>query len=111
MIRSALAALAGVALGAGAAAQEKGAAETHGRHLARECTACHRPEAPGGAIPSIAGKPAAEIIGLLQAYRDGRKTSPVMTSVARSLNEDEMAALAAYFSSLPTPANSGAPPP
>jgi len=75
----------------------------YGRHLASECTACHRPDAGKGAIPSLAGRPAAEIVGLLQDYRDSRKTNPVMVSVATSLDDRQMAALAAYFAALPKP--------
>jgi cytochrome c553 len=61
-----------------------------------------------GAIPSIAGRPEAEFIELLRAYREG--ANAVMVSVARSLDEEQMAALAAYFGSLPQ-APSGAGPP
>jgi cytochrome c553 len=81
----------------------------YGRHLASECTACHRPDAGEGVIPSLAGRPAAEIVGLLQDYRDGRKTNPVMVSVARSLDAQQTAALAAYFASLPKSASTTEP--
>ena len=73
----------------------------YGRHLAGECTACHRLDRASSAIPSILGKPQDEFIALLNAYRDGRKTNPVMISVAKSLDDEQMAALAAYFGSLP----------
>ncbi len=81
--------------------------QSYGRHLASECTACHRPDAGAGAIPSIAGKPAPELIGLLEDFRAGRKTNPIMVSVAKSLDEEEMSALAAYFASLPKPPSRG----
>jgi len=74
----------------------------YGRHLAQECVACHRSDAASGAIPSLAGRPEAEIVGLLQDFRAGRKTNPVMVSVAKSLDAQQTAALAAYFASLPT---------
>ena len=110
MTRSALAALALLALGTSAAAEEGGALLAYGRHLARECTSCHRPGGEGSAIPPIAGKAAAELIELLRSYREGRKSNPVMVSVAKSLDEDEMAALAAYFASLPRPPSDASPP-
>lgn len=78
------------------------ALQRYGRHLARECTGCHRSDGSESAIPSLAGRPADEIVALLQAYRSGRKTNPVMVSVAKSLDDAQSAALAAYFSSLPT---------
>lgn len=81
----------------------------YGRHLARECTSCHSLDGTSGAIPSIVGKSQEEFIALLVAYRDGHKPNPVMVSVARSLDDEQMAALAAYLGSLPTPANQPGP--
>jgi cytochrome c553 len=40
----------------------------------------------------------------LRFYQAGARTNPVMVSVARSLDEDQVAALAAYYGSLPKPA-------
>ena len=37
---------------------------------------------------------------------EGRKTNAAMVSVAKSLDDKQMAALAAYFSTLPQPAGS-----
>jgi cytochrome c553 len=82
-------------------AEDAAARTAYGRHLAGECTACHRPDAGGNAIPSLAGRPAAELIALLSDYRDGRKTNPVMVSVAKSLDARQTEALAAYFAALP----------
>lgn len=99
MIRAAL-----IALGLGAAAGSVHAdALAFGRHLAAECAGCHRSDGAGTAIPALAGRPEGEIIALLEDFRAGRKTNPVMESVARSLSAEESAALAAYFSSLPKP--------
>ena len=82
-------------------AQEAGASLAYGRHLAQECAGCHSAQM-GGGIPVIAGKPAAELSDLLRSFREGR-TNPVMVSVARSLDERQIAALAAYFASLKAP--------
>jgi len=88
-----------------AAAEDDDARMRYGRHLASECTSCHRLDGKegGGAIPSLAGRPAEEIIALLADYRAGRKTNPVMVSVAKSLDDEQTAALAAYFCALPKP--------
>ena len=82
---------------------------TLGRHLAAECTACHVANpAPGTAgIPSIKGRPAAEIIASLQAYASGtlsggRPANAAMASVAQSLDPAQMAAVAAYLATLPS---------
>lgn len=50
-------------------------------------------------VPNILGINPEVFIGALKDYRDGVRANPVMASVARSLTEDEMAALAAYFHS------------
>lgn len=93
--------LAGAALRP-AGAQDAGASLAYGRHLAQECVGCHSTQT-GGGIPVIAGKPATEITDLLHAFREGRRTNPVMVSVAKSLDEPQIAALAAYFASLGAP--------
>lgn len=91
------------------AAEEMSARLRYGRYLASECSGCHRTTEGGeAAIPSLAGRPAAEIAALLREYREHKKTNPVMVSVAQSLDEDETAAVAAYFASLPSPARSDA---
>lgn len=86
----------------GAVAAEDDPAIAYGKHLAGECTSCHRLEASSGAIPSITGRPTQEFIELLLSYREGRRTNAVMVSVAQSLDDKQMAALAAYFGSLPS---------
>jgi cytochrome c553 len=88
---------------ASAAAEETGSLPPYGRHLAQECTACHGADAGQGkesGIPGLAGRPAAELTDLLHAFREERRTNPVMVSVAKSLDEQQIAALAAYFASL-----------
>lgn len=88
---------------AAAAAEETGSLLPYGRHLAQECTACHGADAGEGkesGIPRLAGRPAAELTDLLHAFREGRRPNPVMVSVAKSLDEQQIAALAAYFASL-----------
>ncbi len=102
MYARAVAAILLAALGAPAcSAADQDAQMRYGRHLAQECVACHRSDAANGAIPSLAGRPEREIVGLLEDFRAGRKTNPVMVSVAKSLDAQQTAALAAYFASLP----------
>ncbi len=90
-------------------AEDQEALKRYGRHLASECTSCHRGDGADGAIPALAGRPEAEIVKLLDDFRGGRKTNPVMVSVAKSLDERRSAALAAYFSSLPKSGNTAEP--
>lgn len=74
----------------------------YGEHLSGECTTCHRVDGTDNGIPSIVGWPAEAFVAVLVSYRDGERTNPAMVSVAKSLEEDQMAALAAYFGSLAT---------
>lgn len=77
----------------------------HGRHLARECTSCHRLDGADNGIPSVIGWPKETFLTTIKFYRDGSRTNPVMVSVASSLTDEQMEALAAFFGSLPRPAS------
>ena len=81
----------------------------YGRHLARECTSCHRLDGVDNGIPSIVGWPADTFIATMKFYRDGTRTNPVMMSVAGSLSDKQVQALAAFFAAQPKPAK-GSPP-
>ena len=48
-------------------------------------------------VPKIAGQSPAYIVKALQAYRAGERSHPSMTGIARSLSDQDMAALAAYY--------------
>ena len=76
----------------------------YGAHLARECTACHRLDGTENGIPSILGWDAERFAATLRFYQTGERTNPVMVSIARSLDEEQVKALAAYYASLPKPA-------
>ncbi len=105
--------LAGVALlalclcKAGNAGAQDGKLQAYGRHLAQECTGCHRIDGVDNGIPSIIGWQADVLIATVKFYQSGARTNPVMVSVANSLNERQLEALAAYFASLPKPAPKG----
>lgn len=72
----------------------------YGKHLSSECTTCHRIDGTDNGIPSIIGWPADAFVAVLVSYRDGERTNQAMISVAKSLDEEQMGALAAYFGSL-----------
>jgi cytochrome c553 len=74
------------------------------------CVACHGPELTGRepGIPGLVGLPAEYISAQLGAWRYGTRTAlqpDCMQVVASSLNEAEVAAVAAWIASLPAPAN------
>jgi cytochrome c553 len=69
----------------------------YGEYLAAECASCHAPAARADAIPRLGSLSYDYLVGALRAYRDGSRTDPAMQSVARSLSDAEIEALAAYF--------------
>jgi cytochrome c553 len=99
-LRSAFIALLSLS-GAGAAADER--TLTYGRHLAQECSTCHRLDGIDNGIPSIVGQDPAAFAETIGYYKTGARTNAVMISVARSLDEEMVKALAAYYASLPKP--------
>ena len=74
-----------------------------GRHLARECSTCHRIDGVDSGIPSITGWPADAFTETMDFYRTGARPNQAMVSVAQSLSDDELRALALYYGSLPKP--------
>lgn len=69
-----------------------------GRYLSSECTTCHSPHAHS-AIPNIHGMMETTFTEVVRAYREKRLANPVMQNVAARLNDEDIAALAAYFAS------------
>ncbi len=77
----------------------------YGAYLASECRGCHRPQAAAGAtIPDLAGMAEATFLEVMKAYREKRLANPVMQTIAGRFNDDDLAALAAYFARQQTPA-------
>lgn len=74
-----------------------------GRHLAQECTSCHRIDGTDNGIPSIIGLEPAYFVNTLGFYRSGDRGNPAMVSVAQSLDDEQIQALSLYFGSLATP--------
>lgn len=75
----------------------------YGAYLAAECASCHR---AGGdeerQIPSIAGLEEETFMAVMQGYKSKTLENIAMQTIASGLDEEQMAALAAYFATLPT---------
>ena len=70
----------------------------YGAYLSSECTACHRLDGVADrAIPSIVGWPETVFIRAMDGYRRGEMNDEIMQNVARSLGDEEIAALARFF--------------
>jgi cytochrome c553 len=50
-------------------------------------------------VPKLGGQHAAYIVKALEAYKSGERSHPTMRSIAAGLSEQDMADLAAYYSS------------
>ena len=99
-------AVAAVVLGlAPAAAQPSPDTLAYGKHLAQECTTCHRADGrSGGQIPNIFGLDREFFLTTMRFYKTGARTNPVMNSVAEALNEEQLEALAAFLATQKPPA-------
>jgi cytochrome c553 len=93
--------LAVAALSTTARAGDEAKLKSYGQHLSQECTSCHRVDGIDNGIPSITGWPVDIFMRTLKFYQEGQRTNPVMVSVAKSLDAEQMRALALYWSSVP----------
>lgn len=77
-------------------------AQDNGALLAGPCASCHGTDGVSpGSIPSIAGQPYAVLIAQLNAFKAGEiPGATVMTRLARGYTDEELEALARYFSEI-----------
>lgn len=61
------------------------------------CSGCHAPVAVPSRLPRLHGRPAAEIVALMAAYRAGSTPATVMDRIARGFSEAEIEAIAAWY--------------
>lgn len=78
-----------------------------GRIKGDTCLGCHGIPGymnvyPTYHVPKVGGQPAPYIVAALKAYADGSREHPTMQAQARSLSEQDMNDIAAYFASLGT---------
>lgn len=74
---------------------------SRGAALAYACAACHGPEGQSqGAIPSLSMLSREGVVAALEAFRAGDRQGTVMNRIAKGLDDADIAAVAAYFSSL-----------
>jgi len=71
-----------------------------GEYLAGECVTCHRAGAADEGIPSIVGWSARDFILALVRFQEDEEANPAMRLVVGRLSDEELAALAAYYSGL-----------
>ena len=73
-----------------------------GRQKAQSCAVCHGPMGLSVTpdAPHLAGQPALYTAAQLRAYRSGARKHEVMAVMARSLTDEDISQLAAWFASL-----------
>jgi cytochrome c553 len=74
-----------------------------GRAKAQACAACHGADgnAVSPEIPSLAGQTWRYLYVQLRDFKEGRRSSPVMSPMAQPLSREDMIALANFFAAQP----------
>jgi len=74
-----------------------------GLMAAQTCAGCHGTQGyiEHSAYVPLAGMPRERFINAMRSFADGSRPSTLMGPLARAFTEDEIAAMADYFSSLP----------
>lgn len=73
----------------------------YGQYLSSECVTCHRAGAEDAEIRSLNGYDKESFVEIMKLYRTKELENPTMQTVAGRLKDEDIASLAAYFSSLP----------
>lgn len=72
----------------------------YGAYLSSECLTCHQRDGSSEGIPPIVNWPVEDFVVAMHAYKRKMRPHPVMQMMASRLSDEEIAALAAYFSEL-----------
>lgn len=73
-----------------------------GEYLSSQCTGCHQISGRSvGGVPAIVAWPEDGFIAVMQSYKKGERDNETMRVISHRLSNEEVAALAAYFGSLP----------
>jgi cytochrome c553 len=70
-----------------------------GQQKSRMCMGCHGPQGISrvASYPSLAGQSEDYLTEQLQAFRSGERENPMMSSIAKSLGDEDIKALAFYY--------------
>jgi cytochrome subunit of sulfide dehydrogenase len=65
---------------------------------ASSCSGCHAASAAiQTPVPRLVGRPAAQIVAAMQAFRTGKRPAIVMDRIAKGFSDREIAAIAAWY--------------
>ena len=69
---------------------------------ASSCSGCHPASASVQTpVTRLVGRPAAQTVAALQAFRAGQRPATVMERIAKGFSEAEIAAIAAWYAAQP----------
>ena len=83
---------------AGAQAQDTNLA----RNLAATCANCHGTHGIAkGEMKTLAGRPAAELIQLMNEFRSGSRPATIMHQISKGYTDEQIRLVAGYLAALP----------
>jgi len=73
-----------------------------GKAKSMTCAACHGAKgiSPNDLWPNLAGQKEGYLVKQLKMFRDGERSDPMMAPMVKNLTDEDIANLAAYYSSL-----------
>lgn len=71
-----------------------------GEYLSGQCTTCHQLSGKVSGIPAIVGWDSESFVAVMQSYKRKEREHQVMRTIAGSLSDEDIAALAAYFATI-----------
>ncbi len=72
----------------------------YGEYLSSQCVTCHQLSGIDNGIPSIVGWDTSSFYRVMVSYRLKERENKVMRTIAASLSDEEIKALAVYFSAI-----------
>ena len=63
---------------------------------AAACSGCHAPTTEGP-VPSLAGRPAQDIVAAMAAFRSGEREATVIDRIAKGYSDEEIRAIADWY--------------
>ncbi len=76
-----------------------------GKTMADTCAGCHGTDGVPAVpyIPPLAGLSESDFTAAMNAYKDGTRRATIMNRISPAFSDEEIAAMATYFASLPKP--------
>jgi cytochrome c553 len=74
-----------------------------GKKKSTTCAACHGAVgiSPNTSWPNLAGQQTAYLVKQMKDFREGKRSDPWMSPMAKPLSDEDMEDLAAFYNSLP----------